>query len=60
MDGNTLKVLLAIVALFAVGIAVTIRIRKSSRTSNSGTANHVKQKNIHAGGDVAGGNITKK
>ena len=47
LDDNLVKIILAIIALFA-GIVITIRIvRKKS-------INKVKQKNINAGGDVVG------
>jgi hypothetical protein len=47
LNENTVKIILAIIALF-VGLVITIKIiRKKS-------VNKVNQKNINAGGDVVG------
>lgn len=46
---------LAIIAIFA-GIAITIRTRKSKKTSNT---NKVNQKDNTVGGDMAGRDIKK-
>ncbi|MBH8557909.1 hypothetical protein [Hymenobacter negativus] len=59
MDDNLTKILLAVVALLAAGAVITFKVIQNRNTHNSGRINDVTQKNIRAGGDVAGGDINK-
>ncbi len=55
-QNNTTQIILAIIAIFAVGIIVKISINKNSKkTSNSKNLN-----NVNAGGDIVFGNKKTK
>ena len=55
ISNNLTTIILAIVALFAVGIAIRIVVRKKRTNSNI-----VNQSNNFVGGDQAGRDINKK
>ncbi len=53
---NATRIILAVFALFAVGIAITFRITNKSKRKN----NSKNLKNVSAGGDVVLGNKKTK
>lgn len=59
LTDNSTSIILAIIALFAVGIAITITVKKISKSKS----NDRNLKNVKAGGDIVFGNkktTTKK
>lgn len=58
---NLTAIILAIIALFAVGIVITIRfVKKSNKNSFNDNSNKVTQRDNVVKGDMAGRDINKK